>query len=114
MRISDWSSYVCSSDLVIPRFEIDVRLTIDVIIYNQRNVITGSKRRDRASVAVVEYEAQPVLLNQLRPTPELGCQIRKHDPTSEESSVGKAGARTGVSRWWPSTVKKLNKPTNKK
>src|SRR3546814_1880429 len=43
---------------VIPRFEIDVRLTIDVIIYNQRNVITGSKRRDRASVAVVEYEAQ--------------------------------------------------------
>src|SRR3546814_12059738 len=76
---------------VIPRFEIDVRLTIDVIIYNQRNVITGSKRRDRASVAVVEYEAQPFLLPQLRPTPELGLLIRKHYPLIGE--IGKGSCR---------------------
>src|SRR3546814_1177328 len=91
MRISDWSSDVCSSDLV--------RQLVAVIV------------RAPVPLAALEHQAR---LRQVLDEPErsgtdhdlLQVAVLGHDVRSEESRVGKECVSTCRSRWTPANKKK--------
>src|SRR3546814_17452032 len=107
MRISDWSSDVCSSDLLAgiiikTRSQIRIRLTINqnmifTIIPTQKSFpsILLKKVIEKASKIFdipVQYHI-PDGINRLKTSDRI---------RSEERRVGKACVRPCNSRWWPS------------
>src|SRR3546814_1241655 len=89
MRISDWSSDVCSSDLLLPG-EIEGRREAD-------------QRRPRARPVSL---AEPVplgveVVDQPDPQAELRQVVGEMHPRSEERRVGKECVSTCRSRWSP-------------
>src|SRR3546814_10415511 len=97
MRISDWSSDVCSSDLRFP----EARTT----------------RRTRQSLRDPgvhgRHETHPGLLRRWRHGPFLSCRSCLQDGRTEERRVGKECVSTGRSRWSPYTSKKKTRINNK-
>src|SRR3546814_11709408 len=83
MRISDWSSDVCSSDLDLGRLD----------IAQERDTPSPQpcemRRRAPAAAQIIAADRAIALLGQLRP------------PRSEERRVGKACVSTCRSRWSP-------------
>src|SRR3546814_7495010 len=86
MRISDWSSDVCSSDLSVHRFGIDAKLNAAVALHAERAIdqkarTTDVRRVDR-DVAIDLEECQPCIeLAQRQLAPEFilgGNEGRKH------------------------------------
>src|SRR3546814_16942059 len=102
MRISDWSSDVCSSDLRLPQ-EADRRVEhhgIDALGVEQREALARVHAPERS---LVQVGALGVELH--------GPQVRvAHGATgggrSEERRVGKECVSTGRSRWSPYHFKK--------
>src|SRR3546814_3257113 len=85
MRISDWSSDVCSSDLVVDA---------DHGAFDDIRCGTLHRRVDRGALGAFAHGAiLRVDLRQVQPTPEQG--------RSEERRVGKECGSTCTSRWSP-------------
>src|SRR3546814_15067345 len=109
MRISDWSSDVCSSDLV------DVRAARVAPVANPAahaalaGIIAG-QRQDIVVVPVLQQAGQiegaepDIVAGIIRQLPGLVTKLR-----SEESRVGKECVSTCRSRWSPSNKKKKKK-----
>src|SRR3546814_18313126 len=104
MRISDWSSDVCSSDLTVLQVKPKCLGHVD-----QRR-LAGTIGRRRRQAAVARHRGDDG--NLAGPARQQGRQ----DRSSEERRVGKECVRTFRSRWSPYHSKKKNqnnKPTTK-
>src|SRR3546814_20802909 len=101
MRISDWSSDVCSSDLAIPRGRVkkgDVHRAVIVRTAKEVRRQDGSSIRfDRNAAVLINKQGEPIGTRIFGPvTRELRAKKR-----SEERRVGKACVSTCRSRWSP-------------
>src|SRR3546814_1315708 len=93
MRISDWSSDVCSSDLDIHVGEHSVRPNMDVVWeLLQRSDLEGALALTREFDALAAGEVPPGLAPAAAPAPA---------GRSEERRVGNACVSTCRSRWSP-------------
>src|SRR3546814_14719527 len=99
MRISDWSSDVCSSDLRIDRRK--------MFVAGARNLARGRGKGGEIAFQIVGVEAPAVeeaIRPQHQPAAE-GADARWHGDRpfdrSEERRVGKACVSTCRSRWVP-------------
>src|SRR3546814_14002616 len=111
MRISDWSSDVCSSDLGIPQFREQhwhVLLTdlADVLINDHALAIdnegfrhAGRTQRDLYAAVHVRSDAGIRIAPSGEETIQILPAIPNGDTRSEERRVGKACVRTCRSRW---------------
>src|SRR3546814_14851763 len=102
MRISDWSSDVCSSDLDYPE---DIRLKYRFLDLRRerlhanillRSNVIASLRRRMVDQGFTEYQT-PILTAS---SPE-GARDYLVPSRSEERRVGKTGVSTCSSRWSP-------------
>src|SRR3546814_15050462 len=114
MRISDWSSDVCSSDLHVA----------GAGIHQEQDALAVDHRLDVEMAVTAGAERHPVLADDLalgrqQLAGDEGCQradlvaVAVADNRSEERSVGKGCVRTGRSRWWPAHEEKKKTRTNK-
>src|SRR3546814_18104296 len=96
MRISDWSSDVCSSDLESDRFSIET--TEDARRVPQDRTVTAPGRPgDPAPLPVVQYRQRPA-----RSACNAGFgKLKARAGRSEERRVGKECVSTCRSRWSP-------------
>src|SRR3546814_12557983 len=98
MRISDWSSDVCSSDLVARAPAPDV--AADQAPYLPPYPLPGSKRHGgRLDREALRLRVPELLFELLGVNPVAGVSA----PRSEERRVGKEGVSTCRSRWSPYT-----------
>src|SRR3546814_11358325 len=95
MRISDWSSDVCSSDLVM-------NPGISRLLAAMMCVAAAACGKEASNPAPPQLET-PVTLSDRASTIRLpvGIPLRDLEKRSEERRVGKEGVRTGRSRWSP-------------
>src|SRR3546814_20183885 len=100
MRISDWSSDVCSSDLYNRKLAANGRFTLPNAAAQRRwNTASGKARfiahplRDDTPVALARKQHGDAVLTLMT--------IRAHDQRSEERRVGKECVSTCRSRWSP-------------
>src|SRR3546814_2105686 len=91
MRISDWSSDVCSSDLDAARAERRQRGFVDRLAVGDDQAQTR-----RAGVDARQILRAAERRDEGRAARAAGCR-------SEERRVGKEGVRTCRTRWWPVT-----------
>src|SRR3546814_15447282 len=102
MRISDWSSDLCSSDLIIDR-RLNPRgkslVNRQRFLRRAREMVRGAVRDSLASRKIREVESEGEV--SIRPG---GVHER-----SEESRVGKECVSTCRSRWRPELTKKKQK-----
>src|SRR3546814_13469416 len=116
MRISDWSSDVCSSDLCLPllaaagvRVEVkgvDGALRDNAEAYLSIRDAADRKDLDQATVDRLHRQAGPQLREALRPfgyyNPFIDAKLEGQAPnSSEERRVGKECVSTCRSRWSP-------------
>src|SRR3546814_18246093 len=105
MRISDWSSYVCSSDLE------DAHLGTGVDV---DHIVARPRRRHREQIGAARQQ-RPVRepgLAQLRPRRDLlAVRVRHRRPVrrSDTRRVAKECVSTCTSRWSPTDYKIKNK-----
>src|SRR3546814_11529519 len=114
MRISDWSSDVCSADLDLPQLELvtcaqDDRLGLVNLVgrivvlqaaHHLGDVFPAvTRRQQRGAQAVLER----LVDDELRPAMLAPCAVLAH--TSEERRVGEEGCRWCMSRWSQYTKK---------
>src|SRR3546814_11849488 len=99
MRISDWSSDVCSSDLVDGVGEVPWG---HAPVVAQEGLELGGAELGAGSVGgaqqlhQADQPARPVAHPGGQAAPSVGVDLQR----SEERRVGKGGASTGKSRWW--------------
>src|SRR3546814_7678943 len=93
MRISDWSSHVCSSDLESGRHRVvpEVGERVDGEVVVEADVAQGLARSDKSS-------GQSETLN----TNLVGLPVARAGPRSEERREGKECGSPCRSRWSPS------------
>src|SRR3546814_14517069 len=114
MRISDWSSDVCSSDLVtgeghrVDRLHADdVVAGVDVmdLAGDARGQVGHQVQPGAADILEGDVAAQRrvvlVPLQDVAEVADAGGGQRLHRPRSEERRVGKVCVSTFMSRWWP-------------
>src|SRR3546814_3109287 len=89
MRISDWSSDVCSSDLVVRRGRDAAGRRLDDVVEMQRGAVM-------AAVTLEGIDLRPVGVEQRQHMRHLARLLR-----SEERRVGKECVSTCRSRWSP-------------
>src|SRR3546814_20005615 len=97
MRISDWSSDVCSSDLGGMNFAVDTRLSVSRV-----NLRPASLWRSGSEAHDLRHPGQSLLahLN----FGDVGTSedaFSAHRQRSEERRVGKECVSTWRSGWWP-------------
>src|SRR3546814_14576749 len=108
MRISDWSSDVCSSDLAVRGLveQADRR----VAMRRGGLVIDRGAGADRSGERLAEFaemmkadlvnDREAVYLGQW-PARVVGCEFQRRDHSAEASRVGQTGLSTCRSRWLP-------------
>src|SRR3546814_19123687 len=103
MRISDWSSDVCSSDLeLLARLLIDVRAAVHGELLDTRRQRDGAaNKRSGATRRVGDVGGGLIEHAVIK-----GLQANAR---SEERRVGKGCVSTGRSRWSPYHLKKKHK-----
>src|SRR3546814_13258294 len=101
MRISDWSSDVCSSDLHLVAFALVVAAATDAVhpLGGVDRVKIGGER-PRQRLGTVGFEARQ-RTRQLVGRGTLGAPPDRGDTRSEKRRVGKECVSTCRSRWWP-------------
>src|SRR3546814_15534790 len=103
MRISDWSSDVCSSDLrtATGPAQINGKSIAGVLV---QRASAGCQRRGHRNLTLVKFVRVTVLLEDGLIRPALPPIDLGHDrrARSEERRVGKEGVSTCRSRWSPS------------
>src|SRR3546814_15230259 len=97
MRISDWSSDVCSSDLDLERYDED---PIERPLQHAINTRYGIGLQAVLALGAWEYRNHGIA------APEM---LTEPDMRSEERRVGKEVVSTGRSRWSPDHSKKNEK-----
>src|SRR3546814_14474597 len=110
MRISDWSSDVCSSDLGLAEKEAGRRGRHDGLLLPRGERRLGGAL-DAAEAMFVERAAQPAddhPAHELR-IAEAHLGLRRVDVRSEERRVGKACVSTCRFRWSPVHLKTTTK-----
>src|SRR3546814_16868688 len=108
MRISDWSSDVCSSDLGTPCGCGSAR-RIPRFYTNRREI--GEKSIDPGPQLVANLTGNVAVAARIDAFAIGGRQeiiLRAEGPRSEERRVGKECVSTCRSRWWPDHEKKKN------
>src|SRR3546814_16943575 len=101
MRISDWSSDVCSSDLRnYLREPSDIAKIITLRLLREAahgHVVDQAlaQRADRANLDKLVHRSTP----QVKEPKGTACGSQRSIRRSEESRVGKEGVSTGRSRW---------------
>src|SRR3546814_17651338 len=110
MRISDWSSDVCSSDLEV---EVGAPGVFQVVELDQIRVVVetvaGRRARNHPSLSVAAL-ARDLIRIAAAPQPKVAAR-RSARLRSEERRVGKEGVRTCRSGWSPYHYKKKEKIT---
>src|SRR3546814_19799364 len=106
MRISDWSSGVCSSDLV-PQAVKDLFCTEGVVSQAGSKILKGYKPPYTSTVVAKLQSAGATLLGQTNQA-EFAMGSR-----SEERRVGTEGVSTCRSQWWPYHSNKKKRYKNK-
>src|SRR3546814_4892343 len=94
MRISDWSSDVCSSDLVAPERDAALAPVEEIVGFGQAGLIT-----DAVEAVVIHVEAIGPADHQRRIHEFRIERLGIVGPRSEESRVGKECVSTCRSRW---------------
>src|SRR3546814_19939661 len=108
MRISDWSSDVCSSDLAdrLPRIDL-----VGLLTGNWIRMLGSTTSFDTWSTG--EELSGPLFDGGTGAANVRGAQARYREAAealrSDERSVGKECVSTGRSRWWPVHYKKNKK-----
>src|SRR3546814_19778215 len=115
MRISDWSSDVCSSDLITEYGLNPLEVTTDPEFGGVRrriNSFIAMINRTTSKLGVRQEAVLRALLNDLYELngydqrnprtwdPRKNPYVRGHSKRSEERSVGKEWVRKCRSRWW--------------
>src|SRR3546814_13514488 len=104
MRISDWSSDVCSSDLCIVRDDDSVSAEEDSLAENVHREPLHPLDQFRAMQKLVEQGSDiETVAATFMVTPAVVKQRLKLADRSEERRVGKECVRTCRSRWSPYT-----------
>src|SRR3546814_14286872 len=99
MRISDWSSDVCSSDLLLL-----VAVMAVLVMSVLDDIRFGLRRASNAqSMAQAQWYARGAETLAMAQSDRLAS--RTPGRRSEERRVGKKGVSMGSSRWWPTHVK---------
>src|SRR3546814_14504623 len=104
MRISDWSSDVCSSDLTVLQIAFDVDLAIvgsEARVVGVAGIGIGIHLEDQALAQFLVGKAA------VKPAHEQGGRIAGA-PRSEERRVGKECVSTCRSRWSPYHYKNIH------
>src|SRR3546814_16606596 len=108
MRISDWSSDVCSSDLIVKGFQ----LSKGKYVLLDEEEIEGVKLESRRTLELVQFvdiDAIDVLYY-TKPYSVVTADELADEAyiilRSEERRVGKDFVSTCISRWWPYHEKK--------
>src|SRR3546814_12322645 len=105
MRISDWSSDVCSSDLLALGIEFDVEAA--AVIIGLRTAEPRNALRLRIAVRVGLHRDFAELFDHMRGRRQVGVahpqvdDVLSRGARSEERRVGKECVSKGRSRWWP-------------
>src|SRR3546814_11807266 len=108
MRISDWSSDVCSSDLVDLRGRNSWRLQMDEVPSVE---LLETQLVNAVAPFIINARLKPLLLRTPggeAPTRDKhivnvsAVEVQFYRNRSEERCVGKEWFRTGRSGWWPS------------
>src|SRR3546814_14154780 len=99
MRISDWSSDVCSSDLILQPHVEPVAIALAAPTLRRDEAVAQRVADEPAGVAL---DRRDVDIGEHRRHPALGA-ARIERPRSEERRVGKEGVSTCRSRWSPYT-----------
>src|SRR3546814_20511323 len=97
MRISDWSSDVCSSDLRIWNI---ARSAVERIALSRRREIPFDRERYSDTPEIADFIAWAETLPDEALAPEVGI-VALRDMRSEERRVGKEWVSTCRSRWAP-------------
>src|SRR3546814_13677690 len=117
MRISDWSSDVCSSDLLaaereaFTRFEYTVFRAEFIDRYAKENQPSSWKQTESSlkeldvdfagkRIDRIERDAIDRAIDRLKKRNKY-APLAAHKARSEERRGGKGGVSTGKSRWWP-------------
>src|SRR3546814_14697227 len=104
MRISGWSSYVCSSDLFDrPRRRVGEHRVVkreELVLHRERSGVIAGEARG------LEIGAQA--RGDVRRHRDAAPAARGHEARSEERRVGKECVSTCSSRWLPYHYKKKN------
>src|SRR3546814_19424669 len=96
MRISDWSSDVCSSDLASPAFSIDPNQVLNV------PQLPGQEATTRVKSTLSDGDLGPIRQRAGQVSrPRAALPVDKRHGSSEERRVGKAVVSTCRSRWSP-------------
>src|SRR3546814_17005646 len=97
MRISDWSSDVCSSDLEVERLfaAVDAALPPLTALVNNAGLAGRVNRLEDAPADTIRAAVDLNLLG------SIWCARAAIRRRSEERRVGKESVRTGRSRWSP-------------
>src|SRR3546814_19134902 len=100
MRISDWSSDVCSSDLDLPSF---VSSKFLVMFDPQARFLPNVNPSNPGKMVnfVDNSSVVDTLSDQFAPFRAFGCDFRGEYQRSEERRVGKECVSTCRSRWSP-------------
>src|SRR3546814_14170788 len=108
MRISDWSSDVCSSDLRIADFEQELKEEQEIALRAGKEFDAEKRASDIYSSYEVPFDGSGrfVLPDDLVALAEITDQIYFRGNRSEERSVGKECVSTCRSRWSPDNKKK--------
>src|SRR3546814_14915116 len=107
MRISDWSSDVCSSDLAAMKV-IEDQPGLAVVLSDQR--MPGEAGNEFLAKAREVTDATRVLITGYADLDAVIAAV--NDGRSEERSVGKEGVRTVRSRLWAVSVKVIKIQTH--
>src|SRR3546814_21140209 len=112
MRISDWSSDVCSSDLVTRQIIYQTAQECEIEVQS----LEGHEQMRQDWVErQVEKARQHAAQKQVEPQPAPQEEPKELDRVrrSEKRRVGKECVSTGECRWWPIySQKKTNKHNN--
>src|SRR3546814_19406182 len=106
MRISDWSSDVCSSDLLGGNDPLIVMEDADLDKAAELAVAGATKNSGQRCTAVKRILAVESIADEFSKLVVEKAKRRKSGDRSEERRGGKEGVSTGRRRWWPSNKKK--------
>src|SRR3546814_17996370 len=96
MRISDWSSDVCSSDLDFMCYDMVTAATNSTLVSDDANSGFSLRRKSAMIKSLKDGKPSPT-----SPETKFFSEVKTPFVRSEESRVGKEVVSTCRYRWWP-------------